>query len=358
MGTSTSPTLRMAALVVSHKCTLVLVVLAAPYLFPSLFTDTGVARRFETWDSEAYVGIAGNGYTDAESCAFYPLWPTLIRIGSCLTGGHSLAVAWVLANLLSFGGLLLFHRLAWEMYGLRAAYFSTLVLLLFPGALFFIVPYAESIFFFLLMATIWLAKRSAWVAAACVAALLPLTRATGIFVLPLVAWHAFQQKREPIAYLACLGPVLGFGAYLAIMWGWAGSPWAGFTAQQLYPAQGSLAKIVDPCAFVHCFMAFGWKHDFLHSFIDRVFFIVFLVTLFQISRLGYGYYSYALLAGLVPAMSNSMMSFTRFSALVFPVFIAWGAGMKRSCFTPLVLMVFFGLQLLLLLLHISGRWGG
>ncbi len=351
-------TLRIAVLAVSHKCALMLVVLAAPFLFPSLFTDASAARRFETWDSEAYVGIASNGYTDSESCAFYPLWPTLIKIGSWLTGGHSLAVAWLLANILSFGGILLFHRLAWEIHGLRAAYLATLLLLLFPGALFFVVPYAESVFLFLLMATIWLAKRSVWMAAAFVAALLPLTRATGIFVVPLLAWHAFQQKREPAAYLVCLGPVLGFAAYLAIMWGWAGSPWAGFTAQQLYPAQGSLAKVVDVAGFVHSFAAFGWKHDFLHSFIDRAFFVVFLTTLLPISRLGFGYYSYALLAGLVPAMSNSMMSFTRFSALVFPLFIVWGLGLKRSCFAPLVLMVFFGLQMLLLLLYISGRWGG
>jgi len=133
---------------------------------------------------------------------------------------------------------------------------------------------------------------------------------------------------------------------------------AGFQAQRLYPAQPSIANILDVTGFLHCFIGFGWMHDYLHSFIDRFVFVAFLLTLFWIARLDIGYYVYAMLAGLLPALSNSLMSFTRFSTLVFPLFIVWGMAMKRGWCMPFVLLLFFGVQVMFLLLHVSGVWAG
>jgi hypothetical protein len=57
-------------------------------------------------------------------------------------------------------------------------------------------------------------------------------------------------------------------------------------------------------------------------------------------------------------MSNSMMSFSRFAVLVFPMFIVLGVAAKRSRLLPFVLMLSFGLQVLLLLRYTSGAWAG
>ena len=352
------PDARVAAVIIGQKCALLFLLLLSAPLFPSHFAGATGDMRFRTWDTGPYLEIARDGYRNPNTRAFYPLWPTCIRAGSWLTGGHTLIAGYLLANLLSLAGLLIFHRLVWESHGLRAAYCATLLLLLFPGALFLVVPYSESLFLFLLMASVWLARRKALLTAAVVGALLPLTRATGIFAAPLLAWLAFQHQRRLLACLVCLGPLVGYAAYFAAMWRWAGSPWAGFAAQQMYPGQPSLSKIADVSGFMHCLLGFGWQHDFFHSFLDRAAFIVFLAALFPISRLGAGYYCYAFLAGLVPAMSNSMMSFSRFAVLVFPMFIVLGVAAKRSRLLPFVLMLSFGLQVLLLLRYTSGAWAG
>lgn len=350
--------LQVLAMVTGHKAALSALFFLCPVLFPALFASRSGPRAFQTWDTGAYLEIARGGYSSRELCAFYPLWPACIKVGSWLLGGRALVASYVLANLFSLGGLLLFHRLVWEKEGLSTAYRSTLLLLLFPGAMFFFVPYSESLFFFLLMACLVCMHRRAYAAAAVAAALLPLTRATGIFVLPLVAWGVFQNRASLRTYAICLAPVAGYAAYFGIMWRCTGSATAGFQAQQLYPAQPSIANIADLPGFVHCFLGFGWRHDFLHSFIDRFVFVVFLLTLFWVARLDLGYYVYALLVGLVPALSNSLMSFTRFSTLVFPLFIVWGLAMKRGWWILFVLLLFFGLQVMFLLLHVSGGWAG
>lgn len=351
-------TLRLLAVVAGHKAAATILLLLCPVLFPAMFTPLARANLFQTWDTGAYLDIAARGYRSREACAFYPLWPACIKVGSWLLGGRAAVASYVLANLFSLGGLLLFHRLVWEREGPSTADVSALLLLLYPGAAFFCVPYSESLFFLLLMACLLCVRRRACVGAAVAAALLPLTRATGIFVLPLIVWELFRNRAPLRQYVICVAPLAGYAAYFGIMRWCTGSAMAGFQAQRLYPAQPSIANILDVTGFLHCFIGFGWMHDYLHSFIDRFVFVAFLLTLFWIARLDIGYYVYAMLAGLLPALSNSLMSFTRFSTLVFPLFIVWGMAMKRGWCMPFVLLLFFGVQVMFLLLHVSGVWAG
>jgi hypothetical protein len=224
--------------------------------------------------------------------------------------------------------------------------------------MFFLVPYSESLFFFLLMVCLLCLQRKAYGGAAAAAALLPLTRATGIFVLPLMAREVFRNRAPLRTYAICVAPLAGYAAYFGIMWRCTGSGMAGFDAQRMFPSQPCVANLLDLPGFVHCFLGFGWRHDFLHSFIDRLVFVAYLLTLFWVIRLDLGYYAYALLAGMVPALSVSLMSFTRYCALVFPVFIVWGSLPKKGWCIAFILLLFFGLQVMFLLLHVSGRWAG
>lgn len=351
-------TARVLGVVIGQKAALAVLVLLFPLLFPQLFEAAGSALRLQYWDSQAYLDIAQRGYEDREACAFYPFWPVCIHLGAWVFCGSHLLAAVILANVFSTLGLILFYELVCRQHGPETAYQSVLLLLFYPGALFFLVPYAESLFFFLLMACLVCVRRKSYVCASAASFLLPLTRPTGIFVLPLLAWEVFRGRSSVKAYALCLFPVFGYGAYFVIMHYWTGNAFAGFDAQQLYPAQSNISRILDLSGFVHCFLGFGWRHDFLHSFFDRIVFIVFLITLFWVARRDLGYYVYALLAGLAPALMASLMSFTRYTTLVFPVFIAWGFAMRKSEHTSFVFMLLFGLQVLFLLLYVSGRWVG
>lgn len=222
------------AIVAGHKAALTALAFLCPVLFPALFTTTSGTRMFQTWDAGAYFDIAHGGYSSRELCAFYPLWPACIRVGSWCLGGRALMAGYVLANLFSLGALLLFYRLVCEKEGPETAYRSTLLLLLFPGAMFFFVPYSESLFFLLLMACLLCIHHRAYAGAAVAATLLPLTRATGIFVLPLIAWAVFQNRASLRTYAICIGPIAGYATYFGIMWRCTGNAATGFQAQQEY----------------------------------------------------------------------------------------------------------------------------
>jgi hypothetical protein len=51
------------------------------------------------------------------------------------------------------------------------------------------------------------------------------------------------------------------------------------------------------------------------------------------------------------------MSYTRFACLLFPLFLVWGQRFQRPVLDS-VLLLFFGVQVLLFLAHLSNHWAG
>ena len=266
--------------------------------------------------------------------------------------------AWLLANAFSLVGMLAFHRLVWQEQGVRVANNATLLLLLYPGSVFLFVPYSESLFLLLaVICLLGLQQGCAWVIATS-AFLLPMCRAIGIFILPVIALGLLLTRAQVKRYWVCLMPVLGYACYFGIMYFYTNNPFEGFVVQSQYPAQPSIGKIFDLSRFIHTLAQFSWSHDYLHSFMDRIVFITFLISLFWILQIDVKYYAYALLTGLVPAMSSDLMSYTRYAVLVFPLFIVWARFGRQTRTLPLLFMLFYGVQVLLLLLALSNHWAG
>ena len=70
--------------------------------------------RYATWDAAHYLHIAEQGYAPGSpSCAFYPLWPFLIRTCAPVFGGSLFWTGIILSNLLSLAGFFLFYRLSY-----------------------------------------------------------------------------------------------------------------------------------------------------------------------------------------------------------------------------------------------------
>jgi hypothetical protein len=348
------PFSRIGAIFVAQKAVLTILL----FTLPSLFKQPLSSQRFTTWDAAAYLEIAAHGYDSQPVYPFYPLWPACIRLVSKIMCGHAILASYLCANVFSLIGLILFYRLVREKHGFFVANRAALLLLVFPGSLFMFVPYTEALFFCLLMAWWWSMYRKAYWKAAVFGMLLPLTRAIGCFILPVMLWELFRKGARLRTYSWCFAPIIGYAAYFGIMYCYTGNPLSGFDAQQNYPARPSVGRIGDLVGFCHSFMNFGWYHDFLHSFIDRIVFLSFLISLFWILRLDSGYYVYAIFAGLIPALSNSLMSYTRFVCLVFPLFIVWGTICRRNWIFVFLCMLFFAMQIVFLLLHISGSWAG
>ena len=71
------------------------------------------------------------------------------------------------------------------------------------------------------------------------------------------------------------------------------------------------------------------------------------------------YFVYALFTGLVPAMTFSFMSYTRYLVVVFPLFIVTAklfANLEREYWLRFAVAVLFPLQVAFLLHHFNYLW--
>src|SRR5438552_3074900 len=100
----------------------------------------------------------------------------------------------VLANVFSLAAWIMFYQVVAGRFGKTVALWALVLLVVFPGSLFFQFIYSEPLFFLLVMA-LWLGlerERYDW---ACTAAcLLPLSRPVGIFCVLPIAWHLLNKK--------------------------------------------------------------------------------------------------------------------------------------------------------------------
>jgi hypothetical protein len=172
------------------------------------------------WDSVWYLRIADSGYGDsAPRAAFFPLYPLLVRGVATLFGGSeaALLVAAYLVSLAAFvAALFLLYRLTELELGRRLAQPTLLLLAVFPAALYFGVPYSESLFLLLAVGAFYAARSGSWAWAGACAGMAAATRSAGLLLLiPLaMLWWSSRPRRGRDAAWLTLAP-LGVAAYAA-----------------------------------------------------------------------------------------------------------------------------------------------
>jgi hypothetical protein len=356
------------------------------------------ASHFVSSDAEYYLFLSQEGYEHGRlTCAFYPLYPLLIRWVSAFTGGHDILIGMILANVFSLVAFLLFFRMTARRHGEAAAALALAILLVFPGSLFFQFIYTESLFFLLLMLLLLgLAEDHCWLTLVA-AFLLPLTRAVGILCVFPLLWYVFfmsppawwvslvslrgwagrvarffgprsddgralnSPKWSGInAVCLVLAPVLGWATYFLLMWVWTGSAFEGIEAQKYYGVQ-SIHNLFDPVWFVTQLVNPTSWHAFRGSVLDRAVFILMVYSFPLIWRLDKSWCVWAFFLGVVPAMSGGFTSFTRFASVVFPLFIALGvllSKQKMRWWRWSVLTTFVALHLILVWRYVNFGWAG
>lgn len=196
-----------------------------------------VAGVLSRWDAVWYLMIAGNGYNGpgglpspdgpnqwGASVVFFPGYSLLVRAASGFAGsaGLRLVVAFVLSLLAYGAALYLFYVLTDKELGSRAALWAVLLLAVFPGALFLGIPYSESAFLFLSIASFLAARRHRWALAGALGGGAALTRFAGIaLVVPLALFYLDangRQLRRDVAWLLLVPAAsVAFLAYAAFL---------------------------------------------------------------------------------------------------------------------------------------------
>jgi Mannosyltransferase (PIG-V) len=313
---------------------------------PELTLD--VWGRYDTW---WYRDLATHGYRPTadllqqqSNLAFFPLYPALVRALHALLPAarqgyearYTIAVA--LSNACALAALWLVFTLVrdrWRDEGLARR--VVVYLLLFPAGFFLSCAYSESLYLALAAAALLLGQRGRWWAAGLCAALATLSRSSGILVAPALAVLYLQQdgkeprsRRDALALLLAPAALAAHGAYLAHLSGdalalfhtqaaWGRtltSPWATL-ARPFHPSMGPFEL-----AGVALFLVSGGA---------------------LLLQRQYALATLALLSLGPILLSGTLMSATRFLAVVFPAFVPL-AQLGRSELADRGVMVIFALS--------------
>jgi len=155
---------RVATLLVSFLATIVIPKWGGWFPYPDkVLIPTGLPSwiwGFGNFDGVHYLRIAQDGYMAANSQAFFPLYPLLIRFlnifpksttldTSIYTDPSYFFTGFILANILFIFALYFFYKLVRMDFGERIGYLSLILLLVFPTSYYFGSVYTESLFLLL-----------------------------------------------------------------------------------------------------------------------------------------------------------------------------------------------------------------
>ncbi|MBA2332018.1 MAG: glycosyltransferase family 39 protein [Actinobacteria bacterium] len=286
------------------------------------------------WDSDWYLRIAQDGYSDAPSstAAFFPLYPGLVAVLGRLLAGHYVLAGVLLSLVACAISFVLLHRLARVRLGEEGAQRAVLYLAVFPTALFLQAVYSESLYLVLALAAFLLAERGRFLGAGVATGLAMLTRPVGVALLPalaLLAWRA-EDRRRAFLRLAVSIPIAA--TYPLLLAAWIDEPLAFLRAQQgiwhrELSAAGPLGGLWEGVAVL---FADRSGRDLALNLQQLGFTLAFLALAFSAwRRFGAPYGLFALVSLAIPLSFPSerwpLLSMSRFGLVLFPLLLVLAA---------------------------------
>ena len=330
------------------------------------------------WDAKHFLTIAHDGYGESSAlgtpeeyrAAFFPLYPGTVYV---LSGfGASLAATLVVAYAVSlacfFGALVLLHRLTVIELGEQFASPTLLLLSFFPTALFFGIPYSESMFLLLAVSAFLAARTGHWAVAGIVLALASATRVPGLLLaVPVVVlylygprtdrdrelhdgrWPRYRLRPDFLWLLLAPLGLIAFSAYLHFTLG----DWLAWNdAQSLFgrhtvdPLTGAWAGIREAGRGIREIAGGSYRDTLDYLNVMQLVFVAFaLVGGIGALRTLPPAYGIWVLISLAPSFVSQVdgdpfWSSARFVAVLFPLFLWLATVTERRGWTTRVVAVF------------------
>lgn len=275
------------------------------------------------WDSEWYLSIARDGYAfkpadRLQNIVFYPVYPALMRMIGTILGGRLILAGWLVSLASLAGACVVFRRLLKEFHPNIDADDAIVFLLIFPTAIFFNAVYTESLFLFLSVTTMYLARKKRFGCAAMVGAVAALTRITGaLLFIPLVIEYmlAFGRKKgvRPLA-LSLLAIPFASASFFGFHWMKTGDPLFFFKVESTWGRSFTFnpehVAATTSAALVNLVLDVG--------FLALALTLIWIVL--QRIRASYAWYCLATIA--IAVSSGSLMSIGRYVLVLFPLSMA------------------------------------
>jgi hypothetical protein len=245
--------------------------------------------------------------------------------------------SWLVANAAFFVGQVFLYQWARLRWPHDVAVRLLLLVAVFPFAYFFFTAYAESVFFALAVASLYLAERRYWAWAIALAGLAAVTRPVGPALVLALIILAVQHRNRRVAAssLLALIPLLTFIAYLGVAFGHPLSYVAPHSDGWL-PPRGDL--------FTTLSLQF---HTHLSPFdrIDAAASVLFLLSAILVwRRVGPAYAAFVVAATVLPLL-HGLVSMERYVIVLFPVMAAWATVRNRTLGVGIVAICLSGFVL-------------
>jgi hypothetical protein len=181
-----------------------------------------------SWDGLWYLRIIRAGYphvvqpnvtydVDDARAAFFPAYPMLVRgVDTVLPGGDTVAALFT-NFVLGAIAVLLVGLLARELFGVRIAERSMVLMALFPGSFVLSFAYTEALLITLAAGCLWFLLKRQWALAGLLAALGTATRPNGIALIAacaIASFFAIRDRREWRSLIAPLLAPIGFVGFM------------------------------------------------------------------------------------------------------------------------------------------------
>jgi hypothetical protein len=315
-------------------------------------------------DTNHYMYIAQKGYSwepfdinrdHSRSFAFFPLFPILLWV---LRRTTSDAMLWgaALCNLFLFLALVLLYRLTVAFgYGDSVARRTIFYVAAFPVSYFFSLPFTESLFVFLTVASFYAAKRERWWVAGVMGMLASATRLTGVLLLPsllILSWQIYRslQIRKILGLL--LIP-LGLFSYMFYQWWLSGDALAFKHASVAWgrkPTIFFLGPLFRYLMHPHEIVA-GWHFNLLNACCALLcFFCIYIL----VRRREWAFAFYTFTSVLVPLSSGLLQSLERYTMGFFPMFIGLAIAVRPGHVDQAIRFVFVFLLAIMTFLYAIG----
>lgn len=367
-----------------------LVGLTAIYLlgFPSSDVVPAEARAHvlanlpERWDVPWYIRLASSGYRwegagRLENIAFFPAFPLVVAAAAhTLHLASADAWAWLgvlISTALFAVALVPLGLLAARHAGAERARWSVILCACSPFAVFFGLPYTESLFLLGTTGLVLCVEQRQYALAIAAGIVAGLTRPTAIVVAGgLAAALMFEwvttrtgHRRDDAAaaaddpvlrWLAAASPLMGMAIYSAYVWGLTGHPFMWAMVQDVWgrPTQNPVTAIVRPVLSLLTDPLRQIARE-PHLTLNVIAGVAALGLVWPITkRLGVVHGSVVFGGTLLPLAAGGVASLGRYTAVLFPIYV-WLAAVTPRRRLPLVAALFACVQAVVAALFFTWR---
>lgn len=345
------------------------------------------------WDAGWYLGIAEEGYNywgnaaHQTNVAFFPAYPLTVRFVAASIGARwgspddatdtfeafterrhvrMLQAGWLVSVTSLLVGLAYLFRLARELTGSEEAAARAVALTAaYPFAFFFGAVYTEAFFLACAVAACYHFRHRQWLVAAIAGLLAGLARPNGCLLSVPLGLMALGQWRDDGYRVSTLVPALlaasaaGLGM-LAFTWWLQAFTGEWFVWMKAHGAWGR------QFAGLHVLLAQRWDHlwslglsgysvEYTIEMLNMAATLLVVAVAWPVGRrYGWSYAAFLLVTVVPPLFMGGFLSMGRVTATLFPVFIYLGARLGPRAM-PHVLLVGFGLQVALAVMHFTWR---